>query len=831
MLNIADAASEHASLRPPGGLSFTTTTDQNNNSKDPGGGLQAQPRLGLPQAGDEPAADSEVTQTTTSNRSRPSGAKWPQEQQSGQQQRPSSSGRGQKRQRGDMADGATASPSANQGPQELQNRLAAVSERTLQYEMALKEKDNELARLKQMLAMKGEQLPGPSAQAGPASVITEQELKQAYCSSVQALKDYLVISNLTNYDITGKNLPEKVTADIKALVHTISKVCLQILKPETPYVLDTISKDYSNTTATDWELDKSHWINVIAQLQLSNLQVLSILHARELHVHKMQLLLQERATIARQAAELTAAACTNNPMMMEEVSNVSVLIQHGYLYFARNALLLQRVVDMFKESLLREQKTVMELFLKVLYQVLSPVQAALFVVEAFPYHCDVLALSNVLFLVFGKDGSNVGNMGPMGAAQTGMGGSDPLDMMMNMGGGGGGGGGPAAGAGPSGGGGGNGMLSAQEAMLLHQQFAGGNSGGGGADKLSLLQHQQSGQQDMAGGGMGGGGLGGTMSGGLGTGGGLAQGMGGGMGGGMGHGGNPAGAQRLNPFGAMAELQSMMGGGGNGAGGGVEGGLMRGGDAGGGMSAAAVKQELQSLQAAAMARQAAGQMLGPGGAGDMAAAKGVATGGGGLSVYNQQHGLSSNLNGLTQGGGMMDSGVGPSGVGPNPGANLSPDLMAGAGMGGPGAKGMPVGGGPGGGMGSAGSLGVVGGLAGAGSLGNGGGLVGGGGLGGNGLGGPGMGGGAGLFGKAGGGPQGGAPTLNLSMPGGGGGGLGLGGGGLGGLGGHADPLGQLGQQNSGSLPISTVSRYGNGAGRSGGLLDAGGRGPVGPGFSR
>lgn len=71
----------------------------------------------------------------------------------------------------------------------------------------------------------------------------------------------------------GKNLPEKVTADIKQLVHTISKVCLQILKPETPYVLDTISKDYTSTTTTDWELDKSHWINVIAQLQLSNLQV------------------------------------------------------------------------------------------------------------------------------------------------------------------------------------------------------------------------------------------------------------------------------------------------------------------------------------------------------------------------------------------------------------------------------------------------------------------------------------------------------------------------------------------------------------------------------
>ncbi|GFR50111.1 hypothetical protein Agub_g12259, partial [Astrephomene gubernaculifera] len=499
---------EHASLKQQG-LAYTTTTDQNISNKDLGGGAQAlQPRLGLPQAGEERAADSEVTQATASNKARPSSAKWPPEQQGVQQQsqqsqRPSSSGRGQKRPRGDMSDPAnTASPTAAPAPQELQNKFAAVSERSAHLEMALKEKENELARLKQMLAARGDQLPGPSTQAGSASVITEQELKQAYCSSVQALKDYLLMSNLTNYDITGKNLPENVTAQIKALVHTISKVCLQILKPETPFVLETISKDYSSTTTTDWELDKNHWINVIAQLQLSNLQVLSILHARELHVNKMQVLLQERATIARQAAELTAAACSTNPagMLLDEVSNMQVLIQHGYLYFARNALLLQRVVDMFKESLLREQKTVMELFLKVLYQVLSPVQAALFVVEAFPYHCDVLALANVLALVFGKDGSNVGGVGGMagmGAQPNGMNGADPLDIMMGMGAG----GGPGAGGGGGGGGGGN-TLTPQDAMLLHQHFANGASGGGAADKLSLMQQQQPGQQDMGGGGLG-----------------------------------------------------------------------------------------------------------------------------------------------------------------------------------------------------------------------------------------------------------------------------------------------------------------------------------------
>ncbi len=38
-------------------------------------------------------------------------------------------------------------------------------------------------------------------------------------------------------------------------------------------MLELISKDYSKATITDWELDKGHWINVIAQLQLTDNQV------------------------------------------------------------------------------------------------------------------------------------------------------------------------------------------------------------------------------------------------------------------------------------------------------------------------------------------------------------------------------------------------------------------------------------------------------------------------------------------------------------------------------------------------------------------------------
>jgi hypothetical protein len=37
----------------------------------------------------------------------------------------------------------------------------------------------------------------------PQGGVTGAELKQAYCNSVQALKDYITVSNLLSYDISG----------------------------------------------------------------------------------------------------------------------------------------------------------------------------------------------------------------------------------------------------------------------------------------------------------------------------------------------------------------------------------------------------------------------------------------------------------------------------------------------------------------------------------------------------------------------------------------------------------------------------------------------------
>ncbi len=61
-----------------------------------------------------------------------------------------------------------------------------------------------------------------------------------------------------------------------------------------------------------------------------------------------------------------------------------------------------------QENLRLEQKTVMEMNYLVMNRVLSPIQSALFVVEAYPTRPDALALSNIAAQVTGGRGTSPG---------------------------------------------------------------------------------------------------------------------------------------------------------------------------------------------------------------------------------------------------------------------------------------------------------------------------------------------------------------------------------------------------------------------------------------
>ena len=107
---------------------------------------------------------------------------------------------------------------------------AALKERVMNLERSLQEKDQEVARLSLIVSSSSNNKLPPGALFGfrlcrdrsssfepfypicPSSAdasggppgISESELKQAYCQSVQSLKDYMASSRLLTFDITGK---------------------------------------------------------------------------------------------------------------------------------------------------------------------------------------------------------------------------------------------------------------------------------------------------------------------------------------------------------------------------------------------------------------------------------------------------------------------------------------------------------------------------------------------------------------------------------------------------------------------------------------------------
>ena len=82
-------------------------------------------------------------------------------------------------------------------------------------------------------------------------------------------------------------------------------------------------------------------------------QVITILKSREQHVAKMMALYQERAVLARQAAEMamrsaTAGAGASGMLGNDDNSNMGVLMRHGYLYCARSLVAVHRVLECVK---------------------------------------------------------------------------------------------------------------------------------------------------------------------------------------------------------------------------------------------------------------------------------------------------------------------------------------------------------------------------------------------------------------------------------------------------------------------------------------------------
>lgn len=149
------------------------------------------------------------------------------------------------------------------------------------------------------------------------------------------------------------------------------------------------------------EQTKEIWTRVARQCELSQDQVAKVRVLRAEHLRKLEAIYNARQKLNLQTISVLLPSSSGGgaPSCMA-----------GLFSRNRSNERMKRVLNELKENLKEEQRLAGELEFIVLNRLLMPLQAVSFMLEAYPCHCDCLALLNGAFQVYcdGKSGPNCG---------------------------------------------------------------------------------------------------------------------------------------------------------------------------------------------------------------------------------------------------------------------------------------------------------------------------------------------------------------------------------------------------------------------------------------
>lgn len=152
---------------------------------------------------------------------------------------------------------------------------------------------------------------------------------------------------------------------------------------------------------------RTKWLHVLHALRLAPEQQAQLLLQRAAHLGLMRRIYQQRQQLNVQAMSL---------MLLPSCGGHRGNGGGGGGRGAQLATLLRLI----KDNLRREQRAAMEINACTLCRILMPVQAGIYIAEAFPFHCDALAMCNVLSTL------GTGAKAPSGAGSAGSPGASAL---------------------------------------------------------------------------------------------------------------------------------------------------------------------------------------------------------------------------------------------------------------------------------------------------------------------------------------------------------------------------------------------------------------------
>ncbi|KAK9824090.1 hypothetical protein WJX72_007643 [[Myrmecia] bisecta] len=292
----------------------------------------------------------------------------------------------------------------------VQAQNSMLQGKTSELERVLREKEEEIERLKAKLTSASD-----AAQQGGVideapeearSAVREADLKRFAASRevhIQKLREFIDRHGLRNVNPTGDGVPDAIVKELATLVSAGCIECQKAMRAEGIQVLELMSRSVGQVTRISCQKKREKWVGLLEMLRLTPQQQEQLMSVRKMHLQRLRSTYEERQALNMQAMSLMlppppqarpeAQLADDDGAVDRKLACMSL---NDYSRCARNHVDLNTVLDKIKVNLRLEQKNVLEMSFMVMGRILSSIQAAIFLVEVYPWHVDALALTNVL---------------------------------------------------------------------------------------------------------------------------------------------------------------------------------------------------------------------------------------------------------------------------------------------------------------------------------------------------------------------------------------------------------------------------------------------------
>lgn len=215
------------------------------------------------------------------------------------------------------------------------------------------------------------------------------DLKLEFQGQIMKLQQYIEANNLRHVDPLGTSVPKEVLAHVTDMVEDGCRVCRRV-QAEGLQVLSLITRDPQSLSELATAQEREKWSAAVRAVKLTPLQVEQVLIWREEHLKNIIAVYEQRQQLNVETINKMPDADGVPAKRLEAIQT------DGYLPTAKANLELTECIDKVKENLRWEQRTVLQFNWVLVNRIMSPIQTALFMVHAWPSHCDCLALVNTI---------------------------------------------------------------------------------------------------------------------------------------------------------------------------------------------------------------------------------------------------------------------------------------------------------------------------------------------------------------------------------------------------------------------------------------------------